>query len=105
MSRRCAGSPRRRSDHTSRRLTSTAAGASPRWPAGRSAPRAEDPPPPPPAAPPPTLLQRDTRAVWVALDRARPADLQLLTDVFHFHPLAVEDAQKTGQRPQIEAYG
>src|SRR3972149_6648315 len=57
-----------------------------------------------PTEPLPTLLQRDTQAVWVALDRARPADLQLLTDVFHFHPLAVEDSQKTGQRPKIEAY-
>src|SRR3989304_9444605 len=57
-----------------------------------------------PTEPLPTLLQRDTQAVWVALDRTRPADLQLLTDVFHFHPLAVEDSQKTGQRPKIEAY-
>ncbi len=57
-----------------------------------------------PTEPLPTLLQRDTQALWVALDRAHPADLQLLTDVFHFHPLAVEDAQKTGQRPKIEAY-
>jgi len=57
-----------------------------------------------PAAPLPALLERDGQALWVTLDRARPEDLQTLSDVFHFHPLAVEDAQKTGQRAKIEAY-
>lgn len=58
-----------------------------------------------PKQPLPALLEQDRQAVWVALDRNRPADLQALTEFFHFHPLAVEDAQKTGQRPKIEAYG
>lgn len=57
-----------------------------------------------PSQPLPAVLARDAQAVWVSLDRARPADLEVLTEVFHFHPLAVEDAQKTGQRPKIEAY-
>jgi len=57
-----------------------------------------------PATPLPELLAEAAQVVWVALDRASPEDLRVLTDVFHFHPLAVEDAQKTGQRPKIEAY-
>ncbi len=52
----------------------------------------------------PGLLAREEGAVWVALERARADDLKVLTDVFHFHPLAIEDAQKTGQRAKIEPY-
>ncbi len=52
----------------------------------------------------PGLLAREEGAVWVALERARADDLKVLTDVFHFHPLAIEDAQKTGQRAKVEAY-
>lgn len=58
----------------------------------------------PPTEPLQTLLEREGQAVWVDLDRASPDDLRLLTEVFRFHALAVEDAQKTGQRPKIEAY-
>jgi magnesium transporter len=57
-----------------------------------------------PDEPLPALLARDTQTVWVALDRGSPAEMQLLTEVFHFHPLAVEDAQKTEQRPKIETF-
>lgn len=52
----------------------------------------------------PALLQRDGQAVWVDLDRGNPEEMPLLADVFHFHPLAIEDAQKTGQRPKVEPY-
>lgn len=52
----------------------------------------------------PSLLQRDGQSVWVDLNRANPDEMRILADVFHFHPLAIEDAQKTGQRPKIEAY-
>jgi magnesium transporter len=43
--------------------------------------------------------------VW--LDLAAPTDdeLRLLTDVFHFHPLAVEDAVAEVHHPKIESYG
>lgn len=57
-----------------------------------------------PTEPLQTLLEREGQAVWVDLDRTSPDDLRLLTEVFRFHALAVEDAQKTGQRPKIEAY-
>ncbi len=57
-----------------------------------------------PAAPLPALLERDSQAVWVDLDRARAEDLRVLSEVFQFHPLAIEDSQKTGQRPKIESF-
>ncbi|MBI3975464.1 MAG: magnesium/cobalt transporter CorA [Armatimonadetes bacterium] len=57
-----------------------------------------------PAEPLAALLERDSQAVWVDLDRDRPEDLQVLAEVFGFHPLAIEDAQKTGQRPKVESY-
>ena len=50
------------------------------------------------------LLERDSQAVWVDLDRGRPEDLRALSEVFNFHPLAIEDAQKTEQRPKVESY-
>jgi magnesium transporter len=51
-----------------------------------------------------TLLERDSQAIWVDLDRGRPEDLRVLSEVLHFHPLAIEDAQKTEQRPKVESY-
>ncbi|MGH7752355.1 MAG: CorA family divalent cation transporter, partial [Gemmatimonadales bacterium] len=50
------------------------------------------------------LLERDSQAVWIDLDRGRPDDLRALSEVFNFHPLAIEDAQKTEQRPKVESY-
>jgi magnesium transporter len=50
-----------------------------------------------------TLLSGDGAGVWVDLDRSRPEDVAAL-DRFGFHPLAVEDARKAGQRPKAETY-
>ena len=41
---------------------------------------------------------------WLDLHRPRSADLDLLADVFGFHPLAIEDSQHFGQRPKLEEY-
>lgn len=42
---------------------------------------------------------------WCDLDQPTDEELKLLTDVFHFHPLAVEDATgMRGQRSKIEQY-
>ena len=41
---------------------------------------------------------------WVDLDRPSPEDFALLRDVFRFHPLALEDSEKFGQRPKLEEY-
>lgn len=43
--------------------------------------------------------------VWVDLDRPAPDEARILTDVFHFHDLAVEDALSESHHPKIESYG
>jgi magnesium transporter len=42
--------------------------------------------------------------LWVDLAAPTPEDGRLLTDVFHFHPLAVEDALSEIHHPKIETY-
>ena len=41
---------------------------------------------------------------WLDLYRPTAADLTMLTDVFAFHPLAVEDAAHFGQRPKLDPF-
>jgi magnesium transporter len=43
--------------------------------------------------------------VWVDLDQPTPDEARVLTDVFHFHDLAVEDALSEMHHPKIESYG
>ncbi len=53
----------------------------------------------------PALLQPGSGAkVWVDLAGASQSELRILSDVFHFHPLAVEDAVAALHHPKIEAY-
>jgi magnesium transporter len=49
------------------------------------------------------LLGRD-EYFWVDLDAPSEADLATLDDIFHFHPLALEDLRKKGQRPKLEDF-
>ena len=42
--------------------------------------------------------------LWVDLSAPDEAERRLLTDVFHFHPLSVEDAGSALQFPKIETY-
>ena len=44
-------------------------------------------------------------SVWVDLDQPTPEEARILTDVFHFHELAVEDALSELHHPKIESYG
>src|SRR3954462_2617287 len=44
-------------------------------------------------------------AVWVDLDRPTPDEAKILSDVFHFHELAVEDALSELHHPKVESYG
>lgn len=54
----------------------------------------------------PAWLRSDSGVwVWVDLDRATPDEAKVLTDVFHFHELAVEDAMSEVHHPKIESYG
>jgi magnesium transporter len=50
------------------------------------------------------LLERDSLVIW--LDITEPDDdaIQIMRDVFHFHPLAIEDTHNHRQRPKIEEY-
>lgn len=43
--------------------------------------------------------------VWVDLEKPAPAERALLTDVFRFHPLALEDCDAPRHHPKVEEYG
>ena len=45
-----------------------------------------------------------TVTLWVDLARPTPEESRILTDVFRFHPLSVEDALSAIHHPKIEAY-
>ena len=60
----------------------------------RSAPRVE-----------PGWLTQDSKVtLWVDLSTPAPEEAALLSDVFHFHPLSVEDALSAIHHPKIEPY-
>lgn len=42
---------------------------------------------------------------WVDFESATPQEAQLLSTVFHFHPLAIEDCLHLLQRPKLDMYG
>jgi magnesium transporter len=43
--------------------------------------------------------------VWVDLSLPTPQEAGILTDVFHFHELAIEDALAEIHQPKVESYG
>jgi magnesium transporter len=43
--------------------------------------------------------------LWVDLDQPTPEESRVLTDVFRFHELAVEDAVSEIHHPKVESYG
>jgi magnesium transporter len=47
---------------------------------------------------------KDDSLLWLDLADTSPNTLDLLRDVFHIHPLAIEDAQEFNQRPKVEDY-
>ena len=42
---------------------------------------------------------------WIGIHDPSPDELQLIADTFDLHPLAVEDAGDSHQRPKVEHYG
>ena len=52
-------------------------------------------------------LVDDKGLLWVSLENPSTAEFQsILGDLFHFHPLAIEDCQSTGfQTPKVDDYG
>jgi magnesium transporter len=43
--------------------------------------------------------------VWVDLDKPTAEEARILSDVFHFHELAIEDALSESHHPKVESYG
>ena len=56
------------------------------------------------AAADPAWLAADGVTFWVDLAAPAAAELEILTRLFHFHPLAVEDATAESAFPKIETY-
>ncbi|MBI2200703.1 MAG: magnesium/cobalt transporter CorA [Armatimonadetes bacterium] len=50
------------------------------------------------------LLAKKEGALWLDLPGPADEDVRVLRDIFNFHPLAIEDSTKQGQRPKIEEY-
>lgn len=49
-------------------------------------------------------VQRGGGTLWVDIDIRDPEAVALMSDVFHFHPLAVEDSLSPNSRVKIEEY-
>ena len=49
-------------------------------------------------------LRAGEGTLWVDLDLSQPAQAALLGDVFHFHPLAIEDALNPSSRVKVDEY-
>ena len=43
--------------------------------------------------------------MWVDLDSPTTEEARILSDVFHFHELAIEDAMSEAHHPKVESYG
>jgi magnesium transporter len=52
----------------------------------------------------PALLGRPDRVVWVDLAAPGKEETAILTSVFHFHPLAVDDCTSRRQNPKVEDF-
>lgn len=50
------------------------------------------------------LAEPDQAVAWVGLANAAPEEIEQVAQIFHLHPLAVEDAIVAHQRPKIERY-
>src|SRR4051794_4005471 len=52
----------------------------------------------------PDLLKAEDSVVWVDMVGPDDADVAIMRDLFHFHPLAIEDTHNQRQRPKVEEY-
>jgi len=50
------------------------------------------------------LLQDQQAVIWVDMPEPTEADDQTLLNVFHFHPLTVEDCRETRNYPKVEEF-
>jgi magnesium transporter len=52
----------------------------------------------------PELLKDQSAVIWVDMEAPTEADEQVLLNVFHFHPLTVEDCRENRHYPQVEEF-
>lgn len=52
----------------------------------------------------PELLRDDNLTIWVDMDKPTEEDDRVLLDVFHFHPLSVEDCRADRHHPKVEEF-
>lgn len=52
----------------------------------------------------PQLLKDPSVVIWVDMESPTAADERVLLDVFHFHPLTVEDCRENRHYPKIEEF-
>jgi magnesium transporter len=50
------------------------------------------------------LLADKESLVWIDMEQPTEKDTRLLSEVFHFHPLTIEDAVETRNQPKVESY-
>ena len=50
------------------------------------------------------VLPDSKETIWLDIRDPTQQDIQLLRDEFSFHPLAIEDATRTHERPKVDAY-
>ena len=53
----------------------------------------------------PTLLADTNLFLWVDLEKSTPEETKrVLEDIFHFHPLSIEDCVQVSSTPKVEEY-
>lgn len=57
-----------------------------------------------PAADLEKLLLDENNLLWVDMEQPRKEDERILSDVFKFHPLTIEDARETRNQPKVEVF-
>jgi magnesium transporter len=50
------------------------------------------------------LLASTSDVIWLDIIGPHEDDIKLMRDVFHFHPLAIEDTRNQRQRPKVDEY-
>ncbi|HEY8736598.1 MAG TPA: magnesium/cobalt transporter CorA [Candidatus Dormibacteraeota bacterium] len=52
-----------------------------------------------------TALEANDQGFWLDIENPDEPDYALLQEIFHFHPLTLEDIRHENQRPKLEEYG
>lgn len=52
----------------------------------------------------PELLKEEKTVTWIDMPEPTAADEQALLEVFHFHPLTIEDCRETRNYPKVEEF-